>query len=215
MADYGYIYKTTNLKEGKVYIGQNKGELEPSYYGSGIYLKSAIKKHGKQNFKLEVVCYLPTKEHLDEFEKFLIDKYREILGQDKLYNIADGGRGGRSGTHSKECNCCACKEHEEGCACGSCKMKRSEYSGENNPMYGKKRSQETKESISRKLIEYYKKTGNHPRLGKHLSKESKIKMSISAKNKPPISEETRIKIGIASKKSWENRRRNNNVCKCA
>ena len=44
MNNYGYIYKTTNLIENKIYIGQKKGFFHSNYYGSGIYLKSAIKK---------------------------------------------------------------------------------------------------------------------------------------------------------------------------
>ncbi len=42
--NYGYVYKTTNMNDKKIYIGQNKGKFKSSYYGSGRYLKSAIKK---------------------------------------------------------------------------------------------------------------------------------------------------------------------------
>ena len=42
---YGYIYKTTNTVNNKIYIGQKKSEifLKESYLGSGKYLKNAIK----------------------------------------------------------------------------------------------------------------------------------------------------------------------------
>ena len=92
--NYGYIYKTTNTLTGKPYIGQKKGKVIQSYFGSGRYIKNAIKGIGKESFKMEVVCFLPTKEQLDEFEIFLIAKYREILGKEGLYNISDGGDGG-------------------------------------------------------------------------------------------------------------------------
>lgn len=42
----GYIYKTTNLINGKIYIGQKRSKkfLKERYLGSGKILKKAIKK---------------------------------------------------------------------------------------------------------------------------------------------------------------------------
>jgi len=37
---YGYIYETTNLINGKKYIGQSKGKFKPLYLGSGVVLKN-------------------------------------------------------------------------------------------------------------------------------------------------------------------------------
>ena len=54
----GYIYKITNLIDNKIYIGKstrcNKWYIE-HYYGSGIVIKQAIAKYGKQNFKKEIL----------------------------------------------------------------------------------------------------------------------------------------------------------------
>ena len=49
---YGYIYKTTNLLNNKIYIGQKKSNefLHEKYLGSGKYLLNSIRKHGKENF---------------------------------------------------------------------------------------------------------------------------------------------------------------------
>jgi hypothetical protein len=82
--DYGYIYKTTNLINGKIYIGQHKGKFSNRYFGSGLHLKRSINEYGKKSFKVEAIVFLPTKKQIDEFECFLIEKYREILGSDKL-----------------------------------------------------------------------------------------------------------------------------------
>lgn len=48
--NYGYIYKTTNLINGKIYIGQYKSNLFDSQYkGSGVILRKAFAKYGKEN----------------------------------------------------------------------------------------------------------------------------------------------------------------------
>jgi hypothetical protein len=54
------IYKTTNLINNKIYIGQSKYN-NCDYLGSGSLLKKAIKKYGKQNFKKEIIEYCHTK----------------------------------------------------------------------------------------------------------------------------------------------------------
>jgi hypothetical protein len=43
------IYKTTNIINGKYYVGKDINNSE-SYLGSGVLLKRAIKKYGKENF---------------------------------------------------------------------------------------------------------------------------------------------------------------------
>ena len=50
------IYKTTNLLDGKYYVGchQTKNPND-GYLGSGKHLKRAIKKYGFDNFKVEIL----------------------------------------------------------------------------------------------------------------------------------------------------------------
>lgn len=86
------IYKITNLINGKIYIGQDKDD-KSWYFGSGLLIKRAIKKYGKENFKKETIDIAVTKEELTEKEKYWI---KELCTQDPTigYNIADGGEGG-------------------------------------------------------------------------------------------------------------------------
>ena len=53
---YGYIYKTTNLLNNLIYIGQKHADhFIPTYLGSGKLIKRAIKKDGAANFKVELL----------------------------------------------------------------------------------------------------------------------------------------------------------------
>ena len=88
----GYIYKTTNLKTGKIYIGQHLAEkFEPErYIGSGCLFKKVLERDGKENFVCELLKECFSLEELNESEKYFITKYNS---QDRTigYNIADGG----------------------------------------------------------------------------------------------------------------------------
>lgn len=111
----GYIYKTTNLCTGHVYIGQKLGEFNPKYRGSGVLILREIHKHGEENFKVEVICVLSTKKQLDQFEKFIIAKYREVVGKYGMYNIAEGGEGGNTfkdtpEDHKRMSDICKCRK---------------------------------------------------------------------------------------------------------
>ena len=83
------IYKTTNLINGKIYIGQTHYD-KPSYLGSGVLLLEAIEKYGIENFKKEYIDEAYTQDELDEKEIFWI---KTTNSQDRSigYNIADGG----------------------------------------------------------------------------------------------------------------------------
>ena len=101
---YGYIYETTNLINGKKYIGQSRGKFKPWYFGSGVILKKAIDKYGKENFSVKVLVYAKSKKELNLLEKKFIDKYN-ALSSNKFYNLHEGGRGGDTFSgkkHTKE-----------------------------------------------------------------------------------------------------------------
>ena len=86
------IYKTTNVIDGKIYVGQTSVDNE-KYFGSGKYLKRAMRKYGKSNFIRETLCVCETKEELDEMELYWINRL-DSRNPDVGYNIDPGGRGG-------------------------------------------------------------------------------------------------------------------------
>ena len=88
---YGYVYKTTNQVNNKVYVGQKKGDFEKSYYGSGLLLKRAINKYGTIHFKIDILQFAGSQEELDNLERLYIAEMKKFFS---LYNIASGGVGG-------------------------------------------------------------------------------------------------------------------------
>lgn len=156
MIPFGYIYKTTNLVNGKVYIGKhkrNKRSIDKKYFGSGKILHYAINKYGIENFKNEIICWCFSEKELNKQEIFFIEKYKEYS-----YNIAAGGDGGNlmkflSDEEKKKVYNKMIKTRKDkkiGC-------------GESNPMYksgergihpqlGKPHSESTKRKISKTLM---------------------------------------------------------------
>lgn len=86
------VYKTTNITNGKIYVGKDV-KNNPEYLGSGLILKNAITKHGKENFVKEVLETCFTHSELNEREKYWI---KQLNSTDKNvgYNISPGGYGG-------------------------------------------------------------------------------------------------------------------------
>lgn len=90
---FNYIYKTTNLLNGKYYIGMHSTDnLNDGYNGSGKKLWYSIKKYGKENFKCEILEFLPDRSSLKEREKELVNI--DLLNDLLCMNLMCGGEGG-------------------------------------------------------------------------------------------------------------------------
>lgn len=86
------IYKTTNLLNGKIYVGLHSTDnLNDRYMGSGWVLKYTIKKHGRENFKREILLVLSDREEAREVEALLVDK--DFIARPDTYNLQEGGMG--------------------------------------------------------------------------------------------------------------------------
>lgn len=87
---YNYVYKIRNKLNDMEYIGVHSTDnLDDEYFGSGIYLKNAIKKYGKENFEKHII------EHYDS-RKEALNKEKEIVCVEyvrdkKVYNLVLGG----------------------------------------------------------------------------------------------------------------------------
>jgi group I intron endonuclease len=180
---FHYVYITTNLIDGKQYVGDHfTNRLEDGYLGSGVYFNNAIKKYGKENFVKTILEMCDSSK--DAF--YLQEKY--ILQYNTLspngYNISPKGGHGVSGCYSEET-----------------KKKLGKI------WKGRKHSQETKNKISKKLKgRIYSEEAiinmRNGAIGKKLSEETKQKMSESHKGKlkgRKLTEETKQKMSISRK----------------
>ena len=148
---YGYIYITTNITNGKIYIGQKKSQvfLGNKYLGSGTLIRSAIKKYGYSNFNVSMLEECSSKEDLDEKEIYWISKY-DSMNKDIGYNICPGGHNGNIMDYLPEEQVLRIrKEHSEF-------MKTFKHSEETKLRIsklhkGRKRSEETRNKISQSL----------------------------------------------------------------
>ena len=88
-----FIYKTTNLLNGKYYYGMHSTDnLNDGYLGSGRRLKRSLNKYGKENHKREILEYLLDRKTLIEREKSIVNE--NLLSDNLCMNLKLGGEGG-------------------------------------------------------------------------------------------------------------------------
>lgn len=140
------IYKTTNLINGKIYIGKDSRNRK-DYFGSGSLLNRAIKKYEIVNFKKDIIEICFSLEELNIREIYWI-KYYDSTNKQIGYNILPGGEGGDTFTNSPN------KENtrinlRNSSAIRFTNETEDEKNIRINKLKGKKRTKETKDKISK------------------------------------------------------------------
>lgn len=130
------IYRITCLENGRVYIGQaknilsrwteHKSKLNGNYHINN-HLQNAWNKYGSDKFIFEVLEFCKYDELNEKEIKYIL----EAKNNGKIFNKTNGGDGCKGYTHTKEYKESMC--------------------GENNPMYKKVVSNETRQKISNAL----------------------------------------------------------------
>jgi NUMOD3 motif len=86
------VYKTTNLKNAKYYLGSHKtANPNDSYLGSGTLLLQAIAEDGEENFRKEILFIYDNKKEMFDKEFEVVETAK---GDPLCYNLRSGGRGG-------------------------------------------------------------------------------------------------------------------------
>lgn len=87
------LYQTTNLVNGKIYIGIHQTiDVDDGYLGSGKLLKSAIRKYGKENFKRDILAIVDSVEELELLEAQVVTDW--FCERADTYNLMPGGKWG-------------------------------------------------------------------------------------------------------------------------
>lgn len=188
-----FIYRYTNLINGKVYIGstvnikkrqrQHKEASESTIPRmERIYFYQATRKYGWNNFKFEIieenVCIIIRNER----ENYWI-KHHNSLDRKFGYNSCLADK--REPSDEVRAKMSATKKGKKKSDETRAKMSAS-HQGKKHPGYGKKLSEETKARMSA------------AKKGKKKSDETKAKMSLAQKGKV-VSDETRAKMSDAKK----------------
>jgi len=110
--DYGCIYKITNTKNKKVYIGYTNmtaqkrlkahidetKRMQKGKKGRSSYLHNAMNHHGFESFKIEIL-----EEYTDVTPYFLARlEMKYIVTLKPHYNLSRGGEIGRSKIHDRK-----------------------------------------------------------------------------------------------------------------
>lgn len=94
------IYLVTNLVNGKTYVGQTRQPILSRWSqhvyeareGSSYFLHQAIRKYGKDSFKIEELYRADSQKELNEKERHFIQVYHSFCA-DSGYNQTMGGDG--------------------------------------------------------------------------------------------------------------------------
>lgn len=159
-----YIYKITNIVNNKSYIGYTKNpsarwKAHKNHQGSNLIFQ-AIKKYGIDKFKFKIIA-----KDIVENEQKYIEKYNTLAPNG--YNLTEGGSlppNHKGKTYKeiyknlKEAEQQRLKRHLKQIQTGGYGPKKHKeetknkisvaLTGKNNPMYGKKQSNKTKQLIS-------------------------------------------------------------------
>lgn len=156
-----YAYKTINTINNKVYYGihKDRSNTKDSYIGCGIYRQSdaksstyfhsAVRKHGYENFKVEIITMFETYEDALKWEESFVTQ--KLVDSENCYNSKIGGIGGGQKWSIEQRN----KVKQEGRYNKSTETKiklshaaKKRFQTEHGTFYGKQHSDETKKLLS-------------------------------------------------------------------
>lgn len=212
----GYIYLIENTVNGKLYIGQhtlykNGKILKLNYWASGTAINKATEKYGKKAFKRRAIAWTSDLSKIDELEQFYIEKYKQEIGQENMYNLDFTGVSGRQKWRDDEYKALLQGERISKAVSGMLKSEKHKNAISEtvkqlwrDGVYsetGKKVS----ETVSRKKKEGTYQNSGCFTAGQEMSPEvrKKISETLKGKKKAPFSETHKRKLAEAAKQQRE------------
>lgn len=204
MKPIGFVYLTTNIVNGKIYVGQHEikgNKFADDYIGSGgTHFRNSVKKYGRENFKRKILKLCYTVNQLNGYETYYIKKLRatdpnigynklpgpiNLLNPSKLPEVSKIKSEKLSGSNNPMFG----KKHTEETKRKMSEARKGKRVGKNNPMFGKESpfkgkrlSKEAKSILSEKAKERFKDKTKHPNYGKKWTEEQKKLQSEKLKN---------------------------------
>lgn len=164
----GYVYRWTNLINGKQYIGSHNGK-NPDYITNGSLILRAMAKYGIENFERDIL-YVGPRYYEVETEMLVIinaarshNNWYNQINNEKFEGQAyfsDEVRDGLSITR---------KQLFEDMVADGIVHPWIDTAGEKNPFYGKTHTDEFKAKQSQRKIILHHNKGNHPFPKEHCS----------------------------------------------
>jgi len=146
------IYRLTNLIDGKIYVGKHQTvdlAIDDGYIASGSYVNAAIRKHGIENFKRDVIFVFDDEKEMEAKEREIVDE--TFVSRKDTYNLVVGGQGGKIALYEGH------PKYDEirrkiGDAHRGRSLSREHRKAIGDSQRGKKRNDETKSAISSSLL---------------------------------------------------------------
>jgi group I intron endonuclease len=191
---YNFVYITTNLVNGKQYVGDHStNNINDSYLGSGLLIQKSMYKYGRKNFKRKILKICETKKEAFNAQEKYINEYNTLFPNG--YNISPKGGVGVNDCHAYETKekirnslkgIPKTKEHIENIR----KIRRRQGAWN--------KGKPISENMRKSIIESNKKRAgeNHSMYGKTHTKEAKEKMR---RPKGPMKEEHKQNISNSHK----------------
>jgi hypothetical protein len=172
--NYHFIYKTTNLLNGKYYIGMHStDDLNDGYMGSGRRLKYSINKYGKENHKVEILEFFDSRKELRDREEEIVNLNE--IAKEECMNLTVGGKGSFYVINENNLN-----NKSNQCSLGGKAFSKKLKNDENfKDSWAKKQREGLKKAHREGRMKSWKEIYNWT--GKKHSEETKKKMSNSSK----------------------------------
>lgn len=169
-----FLYKTTNIINGKFYIGVHQTtNINDGYLGSGLNLRRAIKKYGRDNFHKEILEFFDSPEEMFQKEREIVNE--DFISLKNNYNLKIGGIGNSIGRN----NTFYGRRHSENSKKRMSESKKGIPMSEATKHKIKKtrKSKKFRHSEKTKQILREKNTGNNnPRFGAKMTPKEKSEM---------------------------------------
>jgi hypothetical protein len=86
-----YVYRITNLINNKEYTGvHTTSNLDDGYMGSGLAIMHAVKKHGVENFRKDILQFFDNEADAYAHETLIVNE--EYVAREDTYNMTIGGK---------------------------------------------------------------------------------------------------------------------------